>query len=248
VVPRHGLGQQVQRSSGWILHDRITFPQICSSRSPPLHRPRQSALRYPAVATNRYPIHSVQRDPPLVHEPLPRRPTCFIGPIPITHLIRGVQIPIINAAPSTSLSRGFLHQRFADGGPRSARRHLHGAAIRKPSCSRRSGLQPAASGPSRSADIFRDCLGLKMSRTRGAHLLLRRAWSAPSGFHEFAWQSSALVVTITRAVPDAFYKLCEHAIVPVICPTRQVNFVESEVVATARLLCMGLFSIFLAGV
>jgi hypothetical protein len=137
-VPRLGLGQQVQRSSsGWIPHDRIIFPQICSSRSLPLHRPRQSALRYPAVAANRYSIHSVQRDPPLVHEPLPRRPTCFIGSIPITHLIRGIQIPIVNAAPPTSLSRGFLHQRFADAGPPSARRHLHGAAIRKPSCSRR---------------------------------------------------------------------------------------------------------------
>ena len=117
MVPRHGLGQRVQRSSGWIPHDRITFPQICSSRSLPLHRPRQSALRYPAVAANRYPIHSVQRNPPLVHEPLPRRPTCFIGSIPITHLIRGIQIPIVNAAPPTSLSRGFLHQRFADAGP-----------------------------------------------------------------------------------------------------------------------------------
>ncbi len=71
-MPRHGIGQQVQRSSaGSIPHDRITIPQICSSRSLPLHRPRQSALRYPAVAANRSPIHSVQRDPPLIHEPLP---------------------------------------------------------------------------------------------------------------------------------------------------------------------------------
>jgi hypothetical protein len=117
-MPRHGIGQHVQRSSsGWIPHDRITFPRICSSRSRPLHRPRQSALRYPAVAANRSPIHCVQRDPPLVHEPLPRRPTCFIGSIPITHLIRGIQIPIVNAAPPTSPSRGFLHQRFADAGP-----------------------------------------------------------------------------------------------------------------------------------
>jgi hypothetical protein len=33
-------------------------------------------------------------------------------------------------------------------------------------CSRRSGRWLAASGLPRSADIFRDCLGLKMSRTR----------------------------------------------------------------------------------
>lgn len=68
-------------------------------------------------------------------------------------------------------------------------------------------------------DQRRDCLGLRMSRTRGAHLRLRRAWSAPSGFHEFAWQSIAVVVTITRAVPDAFCKLREVAVVQVICPT-----------------------------
>ena len=117
-MPRRGLGQQVQRSSsGWIPHDRITSPQILSSRSLPLHRPRRSALRYPAVAATRSPIHTVQRDPALVHEPLPGRPTCFIGSTPITHLIHGIQIPIVNAAPPTSPSRGFLHQRFADAGP-----------------------------------------------------------------------------------------------------------------------------------
>jgi len=33
----------------------------------------------------------------------------------------------------------------------------------------------------------------------------------------------------------------------VICPTSQVNFVESEVTATAGLLCMGVFSIFWLG-
>jgi hypothetical protein len=182
VVPRHDLDQQVQRSSGWIPHDRITFLQICSSRSLPLHRPRQSALRYPAVAANRYPIHSVQRDPPLVHEPLPRRPSRFIGSIPTTHLIRGIQIPIVNAAPPTSLSRGFLHQRFADGGPRSARRHLHGAAIRKPSCSRRSERPPATSGLSRSADLFRYGPGLKEGVGSSANLLLRKASRAPMKF------------------------------------------------------------------
>jgi hypothetical protein len=71
--------------------------------------------------------------PPLIHEPLPFRPARWGGPTPITHLIRGIQIPIVNAAPPTSPSRGFLPWRFAYAGPRCAPRHLHGAAIRKPS-------------------------------------------------------------------------------------------------------------------
>jgi len=133
-VPRHGIDQQVQRSSaGSIPHDRITIRQICSSHSLPLHRPRQSALRYPAFAAKWAPTHSVQHHPPLIHEPLPLRPARWGGPTPITHLIRGIQIPIVNAAPPTSPSRGFLPWRFAYAGPRCAPRHLHGAAIRKPS-------------------------------------------------------------------------------------------------------------------
>ena len=74
---RHGIGRQLQRSqSGSTPHDRITIPQICSSRSPALNRPRQSALRYPALVSNHPPIHSLRRHPPLNHEPLHRRPTC----------------------------------------------------------------------------------------------------------------------------------------------------------------------------
>ena len=38
-----------------------------SSRSLPLDRPRQSALRYPAVVSNRPTIHRARRDPPLIH-------------------------------------------------------------------------------------------------------------------------------------------------------------------------------------
>ena len=90
---------------------------MCPSRSLPLHRPRQSALRYPAVVANRSPIHSVQRGPSLIHEPLPLRPTRSIGSTPITHLIRGTQIPIAHAAPPSCPSRGFLPWRFADAGP-----------------------------------------------------------------------------------------------------------------------------------
>ena len=47
-MPRHGIGRQLQPSqSGSTPHDRITIPQICSSHSPPLDRPRQSASRHP---------------------------------------------------------------------------------------------------------------------------------------------------------------------------------------------------------
>ena len=121
-MPRHGIGQQVQRSSaGSIPHDRITIPQICSSRSLPLDRPRQSALRYPAVAANRPTIHSVRRDPRLIQQPFHRPPACWSASTPFTHLIRGTQIPIAQAAPPTSPSRGFLPWRFAYAGPRAGR-------------------------------------------------------------------------------------------------------------------------------
>jgi hypothetical protein len=134
VVPRHGIGQQIQRSSsGSTPHDRITILQICPSRSLPLHRPRQSALKYPAVDANRSPTHSVQRHLRLIRESLPLRPTRWIGSIPITHRIRGNQIPIVNAAPPTSLSRGFLPGRFAYAGPGVRGATIMGAGIRKPS-------------------------------------------------------------------------------------------------------------------
>jgi hypothetical protein len=54
AVQRHGIGRQVrQPSSGSTPHDRVTIPQKCSSHSLPLGRRRQSALRYPAVVSNR---------------------------------------------------------------------------------------------------------------------------------------------------------------------------------------------------
>jgi hypothetical protein len=42
----------------------------------------------------------------------------------------------------------------------------------------------------------------------------------------------------------AFYQFRDREILPVICPTCQIVFASSLVPATARLLCMGLFSIF----
>ena len=132
MAPRHGIGQQVQRSSsGSTPHGRITILQIGPSHSLPLHRPRQSAPRYPTVAANWSPTHSVQRHLRLIREPLLLRPTRWIGSTPITHRIRRIQIPI--AAPPTSPSRGFLPGRFADAGPGVRGTTNMGAGIRKPS-------------------------------------------------------------------------------------------------------------------
>ena len=100
-MQRHGIGRQVQRSSsGSTPHDRVTIPQICLSRSLVLDQPRQSALRYPAVVSNRPTIRSVPRHPPLIHHWLQRRPTSWIGPKPITQFTRDTQIPIAHAALS----------------------------------------------------------------------------------------------------------------------------------------------------
>jgi hypothetical protein len=98
-VQRHGIGRQVQRtSSGSTPHEPVTIPQISSARSPAFDRPRQSTLRYPALVSNRPTVHHVRRDPPPIHQPLHRQPTCRGGSIPITNLSRGSQIAIAPAA------------------------------------------------------------------------------------------------------------------------------------------------------
>jgi hypothetical protein len=95
VVQRHGIGRQLQRpSSGSTHHDRGTIPQICSSPSLALDRPRHSALIFPARISNRPTLHHVRSDPPSIHQPPHRRTACWIGSIPIKHLTRGSQIPI----------------------------------------------------------------------------------------------------------------------------------------------------------
>ena len=86
-------------------HDRVAIPQICSARSLALDRPRQSALRFPAGVSNRPQVHRVRGDPPRIHQPLHRRTTCWIDPIPITHLTCGSQISIAPAAPPSVLLR-----------------------------------------------------------------------------------------------------------------------------------------------
>ena len=112
-----GIGQQVQRSSGSTPHDRVTIPQICSSRSLALDWPRQSALRYPAVLSNRANTFRVRRQPAPIHAPLRSRTTSAIAPPTISHSARGTQIPITNAAPpDVSLPAGSkigFDQRFA---------------------------------------------------------------------------------------------------------------------------------------
>ena len=101
-MARRGIRRQVQRaSSGSTPHDRVTILQICSSRSLALDRPRQSALRYPAVLSNRANTYSVRRQPAPIHAPLRSRTTSAIAPPTISHSARGTQIPITHAAPPT---------------------------------------------------------------------------------------------------------------------------------------------------
>jgi hypothetical protein len=137
-VQRHGIGQQVQRSpSGSTPHDRVSIPQICSSHSPTLDRPRQSALRYPAVLSNRASTYSVRRQPAPIHAPLRSRTTSAIAPPTISHSARGTQIPITHAAPPTYPFPRFPPLEVCGRRPRCARHHLHGAGIRKPSQKRK---------------------------------------------------------------------------------------------------------------
>ena len=101
-MQRHGIRRQVRPSSSESTpHDRVTILQICSSRSLALDRPRQSALRYPAVRSNRASTYSVRRQPAPIHTPLRSRTTSAIAPPTISHSARGTQIPITHAAPPT---------------------------------------------------------------------------------------------------------------------------------------------------
>jgi hypothetical protein len=159
-VQRHGIGQQVQRSSsGSTPHDRVTILQICSSRSLALDRPRQSALRYPAVRSNRADTYSVRRQPAPIHTPLRSRTTSAIAPPTISHSARGTQIPITHAAPPTYPFPRFPPLEVCGRRPRCARHHLHGAGIRNPS-------QQETHATQQSASLFDQLVGelLQMER------------------------------------------------------------------------------------
>ena len=106
---------------------------MCSSRSLALDRPRQSALRYPAVLSNRANTYSVRRQPAPIHAPLRSRTTSAIAPPTISHSARATQIPITRAAPPTYPFPRFPPLEVCGRRPRCARHHLHGAGIRKPS-------------------------------------------------------------------------------------------------------------------
>jgi hypothetical protein len=97
-VQRHGSGRQV-RPSGSTPHDLTTGSQIGSSRSLALDRPPRSAPGYSSVVDNRPKIYRIQRHPPLIHQPLHRRTSCWIGSIQIRQFACGTQIPIAPAAP-----------------------------------------------------------------------------------------------------------------------------------------------------
>ena len=101
-MQRHDIGRQLYPSqSGSTPHDRVTFPQIRSSHSLPLDRPRQSAPRHLPVVTNRPTTYRVRRHPPLIQQPFHRPPACWSASTPFTHLIRCTQIPIAHASPPT---------------------------------------------------------------------------------------------------------------------------------------------------
>ena len=117
-MPRHGSGRPLHLSQlGSTPHDRVTSPQIRSSHSLPLDRPRQDASRHPPVVTNRPTTYRVRREPPLIQQPIHHPPACSSASTPFTHFIRGTQIPIAQDATPTSPSRGFLPWRFAYAGP-----------------------------------------------------------------------------------------------------------------------------------
>ena len=86
------------------------------------------------------------------------------------------EIPIASDPPPRHTSRGFLPWRFAYAGPRRAPRHLHGAAIRKPSQKQTHALQQAGAirSPGRLAPIWRwasfECRGL------GFRVTIRCSW------------------------------------------------------------------------
>jgi hypothetical protein len=106
---------------------------MCSSRSLALDRPRQSALRYPAVLSNRASTYSVRRQPAPIHAPLRSHTTSAIVPPTISHSARGTQIPITHAAPPTYPFPRFPPLEVCGRRPHCPRHHLHGAGIRKPS-------------------------------------------------------------------------------------------------------------------
>ena len=137
-MARRGIRRQVQRaSSGSTPHDRVTILQICSSRSLALDRPRQSALRYPAVLSNRANTYSVRRQPAPIHAPLRSRTTSAIAPPTISHSARGTQIPITHAAPPTYPFPRFPPLEVCGRRPPYAPRHYHGTGIRKPTQTRK---------------------------------------------------------------------------------------------------------------
>ncbi|MEH2487542.1 hypothetical protein V1280_003481 [Bradyrhizobium sp. AZCC 2230] len=98
ATPRHRPTGPTKRHQDRHLMSPSQSRKISSSRSPASDRPRQSTLRYPALVSNRPTVHHVRRDPPPIHQPLHRRPTCRAGSIPITNLSRGSQIAIAPAA------------------------------------------------------------------------------------------------------------------------------------------------------
>ena len=145
-MQRHGIGRQLHPSqSGSTPHDRVTSPQIRSSHSLPLDRPRQSAPRHLPVVTNRPTTYRVRRHPPPIQQPFHRPQACWSASTPFTHLIRCTQIPIAHASPPTCplprfpplevcVRRPPRVRRATFLGPASANLHTLGLQLSQPQC------------------------------------------------------------------------------------------------------------------
>jgi hypothetical protein len=175
-VQRHGISRQLQRTaSGSTPRDRVTILQIYSSRSSPIVRPQQSALRYPPAVANRPTIGAGRRHTPLIHRPLHRRTACWTRSIPINELTRGAQIPITRAAPLSVPKRGFLLWRLSDAGHRIRGAVSHAAGIRNPSQKHHFGPRPMTSGLPSRADLFSWAVGMSQTCQRATSRALGSA-------------------------------------------------------------------------
>ena len=179
-MQRHGIGRQLHPSqSGSTPHDHLTIPQICSSPSLPLDRPRQSAPRYPPVVASRPTIRQLRRHPPPIHQPLHRWPTRWIGSNPITHLTPRHSNPHsarrITLVPLCAVS--------SLGGFRTPAAELKAPSLMRPASEKRQGTKSREVGSGGAAGAM-GILPRPRAREAGAERLrrtvLRQAWARAS--------------------------------------------------------------------
>ena len=143
-MQRHGIGRQLHPSqSGSTPHDRVTIPQICPSRSLPLHRPRQSALRYPPSSQIGRQFTAFDAARRSFMSRFTFGQLAGASSAPITHLTRGPQIPIalprdLRAHSAVSSLGGLRTPARARGatvmGPASENLHINGPQVASEPC------------------------------------------------------------------------------------------------------------------